>query len=104
MVSEIQKCDVLVVPSIQDNSPSVISESLMCGVPVIGAAVGGITEVLDEFGMQTFEVGNSLALAELICNFVPGNNINLANNAKETFSYPIIAMQYRKLYESLIST
>jgi glycosyltransferase involved in cell wall biosynthesis len=70
VVSEIQKCDVLVAPSIQDNSPSVISESLMCGVSVIGAAVGGITEILQEFGMPTFERGNSTELAKLIRNFV----------------------------------
>lgn len=104
VVSEIQKCDVLVVPSIQDNSPSVISESLMCGVSVIGAEVGGITEVLQEFGMPTFERGNSMELAKLIRNFVPGNNVSLANKAYKTFSYPIVAMQYRKLYETMIDS
>jgi glycosyltransferase involved in cell wall biosynthesis len=104
VVSEIQKCDVLVVPSIQDNSPSVISESLMCGVSVIGAAVGGITEILQEFGMPTFERGNSAELAKLIQNFVPVNNVNLANKANKTFSYPIVATQYKKLYETIMGS
>jgi len=102
IVSEILKSDILVVPSIQDNSPSVISESLMCGVPVIGAAVGGITELLEQFGMQTFKRGDTTELADLIQNFVPVNNTDLANRANDVFSYPIVAMQYQKLYETMI--
>ncbi len=40
--------DVLVVPSIWlENSPLVIHEALMAGVPVVGARIGGIPELVD---------------------------------------------------------
>lgn len=39
---------ILLVPSIQDNSPNVIHEAKQHGVPVIGARVGGIPELLSE--------------------------------------------------------
>jgi glycosyltransferase involved in cell wall biosynthesis len=41
--------DVLVVPSLWlENSPLVIQEAFMCGVPVIGARIGGIPELVDD--------------------------------------------------------
>ena len=40
--------DVLLVPSITDNSPNVIHEAKMIGIPVIGTRVGGIPELLSE--------------------------------------------------------
>jgi glycosyltransferase involved in cell wall biosynthesis len=100
---EIGKCSVLVVPSIQDNSPSVISESLMCGIPVIGAAVGGITEILQEFGMPIFPAGDADELASSIVNFQSVNTIETARKAREMFSYENIATQYSNLYASMIS-
>ena len=40
--------DYLLVPSKIDNSPNVIHEAKMNGIPIIAAAVGGITELLGE--------------------------------------------------------
>lgn len=40
--------DVLVVPSILDGRPNVVMEANACGVPVIGAAVGGIPELIED--------------------------------------------------------
>jgi glycosyltransferase involved in cell wall biosynthesis len=41
--------DVLVVPSLwPENSPLVIHEAFMAGVPVIGASTGGIVDLLDD--------------------------------------------------------
>lgn len=41
--------DVLVVPSLWlENSPLVIHEAFMCGVPVVGARTGGIPELVED--------------------------------------------------------
>jgi len=41
--------DCLLVPSRADNSPNVIHEAKVRGIPVIGSAVGGIPELLNDF-------------------------------------------------------
>lgn len=38
--------DLLVVPSLQDNLPNTILESIACGTPVVGFSVGGIPDVV----------------------------------------------------------
>ncbi|MDP2174939.1 MAG: glycosyltransferase [Bacteroidota bacterium] len=38
--------DYFIIPSIEDNLPNTVSESLLCGTPVIGFNVGGIPEMI----------------------------------------------------------
>ncbi len=38
--------DVFVIPSLEDNLPNTIVESLMCGTPVVGFTIGGIKEMI----------------------------------------------------------
>lgn len=40
--------DVSVVPSIEDNSPNTVVESLACGCPVVAFNIGGISEFVDD--------------------------------------------------------
>ena len=41
--------DVLVVPSLWlENSPLVIHEAFMAGIPVVGARIGGIADLVDD--------------------------------------------------------
>ena len=39
--------DVFVLPSLEDNLPNTIMESMACGVPSVGFKVGGIPEMID---------------------------------------------------------
>lgn len=39
--------DVIIIPSIQDNLPNTIMESLACGTPVVAFDVGGIHDMID---------------------------------------------------------
>jgi glycosyltransferase involved in cell wall biosynthesis len=38
--------DVFVIPSLQDNMPSTVLESMACGTPVVGFDVGGVAEMV----------------------------------------------------------
>jgi glycosyltransferase involved in cell wall biosynthesis len=104
MVRAIQSCDVIVVPSLQDNSPSVISESLMCGVPVIGSDVGGITELLLEFDLPIFENGKSEQLSDILRNFKPKQFDSTAQRRiREKFSPETSARKHLEIYTDLIA-
>jgi len=60
-------CDFVIVPSREDNQPSVGLESLACGTPVIGTRAGGIPEYVQEgiTGLLA-DVGDQIGLAERI--------------------------------------
>lgn len=60
-----REIDFLLVPSRMDNSPNVIHEARINGVPVIASAVGGITELLSHetdlwFDIESFNPSNLL--------------------------------------------
>jgi glycosyltransferase involved in cell wall biosynthesis len=46
LVQTLRRLDALVVPSLIDGRPNTIMEANACGVPVIGAPVGGIPEMI----------------------------------------------------------
>jgi glycosyltransferase involved in cell wall biosynthesis len=103
-VKAYNSCDVVVVPSIQDNSPSVVAEALMCGVPVIGTKVGGISEILDEFKLPTFEPKNPSSLVRALQVFVHNNlNFEITNMASQVFSYKSSSDGHRKIYENSLA-
>ena len=101
MIEELKKIRTLVVPSNQDNSPSVISEALAMGIPVIGSNVGGIPEMLRDFQLPIFEPGNYLQLALLLNESIPlSTTSEITSVASRKFSEKIIAQQLLKIYSS----
>lgn len=38
--------DIFIIPSLADNFPTVILESMICGIPVLGSTIGGIPELV----------------------------------------------------------
>jgi glycosyltransferase involved in cell wall biosynthesis len=50
--------DLFVTPSIAENSPLVVIESLTCGTPVLGSDVGGIPDLINEKNGAVFPVRN----------------------------------------------
>lgn len=93
--------DVLVVPSLQDNFPSVVIEALACGVPVIGSHTGGIPEVLIDFGMDTFEAGNISHLQSILESFkVRVISKDTLDEIRNRFSLRMSALRHKEIYKS----
>lgn len=65
--------DVFAIPSVEDNLPNTVMESLACGTPVAGFATGGIPEMVGHL-QEGFIApqGNSKALAEGIFEILEG--------------------------------
>jgi len=103
------KADLFIIPSLQDNLPNTVLESMACGIPVIGFATGGIPEMVDHrkngFLAPTGDVGG---LAEGIywCLENPERWKQLAENAREKmlwqYSNERIARRFMELYRKLL--
>ncbi|MGC3979004.1 MAG: glycosyltransferase [Paludibacteraceae bacterium] len=46
--------NVFIIPSIIDNLPNTVIESLLCGTPVVGFPVGGLTDIIQEWRKWLF--------------------------------------------------
>jgi glycosyltransferase involved in cell wall biosynthesis len=103
MAEMLSTVDLLVVPSNQDNSPSVIGEALSMGITVVGSRTGGITEILDDFRMPTFKVGEHDDLANKIMNLTElRQKEKIREQSKKYFSEEIIADKLFKIYKEAI--
>jgi glycosyltransferase involved in cell wall biosynthesis len=94
--------DLVVVPSNQDNSPSVIGEALSVGVPVIGSDAGGIPEVLRNFEMPVFPVGDVEKLTQLITSWKPQiERMTIREKAAKEFSEEVVGREMLNVYSNL---
>ncbi len=99
IAKELSKLDFLVVPSTADNAPSVISEALMCGIPVLGSSTGGIPEMIDNRNGMIFKSESADDLARKILSFkVPTTKKAIANSAKEKYGYSAVAENLMDYY------
>ena len=100
--------DIFVCPSLQDNLPNTILESLACGTPVVASAVGGIPEAVGEgIGGSLVPPGDPDSLGVEIIRLL-GNPRwlgQLAVSARERavtlFSQRGQAQRHIRLYEEL---
>ncbi|WP_299060591.1 glycosyltransferase [uncultured Polaribacter sp.] len=98
--------DVFVIPSLMDNLPNTVLESLMCGTPVIGFPVGGIPEMIQNGvnGLITKEISVG-ALIETINQFL--DNIykykreDIFKDAFDKYNLDIQAKAYENLFKSI---
>lgn len=101
--------DVFVIPSLEDNLPNTILESLSCGTPVVGFDVGGIPDLVEH------KINGYLAKYKSADDLMQGiywiykNNKNnwLGKNGRDkvvkNYNNTVIAKQYINLYESLLN-
>ena len=99
--------DLLVVPSLWlENSPLVIHEALMAGVPVVGSNIGGIPDLI-QHGRNglLFEAGNADALARLLKTVLADPALLTRLEAADTpiRSLDDDASEWERVYRQLVS-
>ena len=93
--------DVVIVPSLVDNSPNIIGESLASGCYVIGSDIGGIPEALLKFRMPVIDPFDSTDLLRKIIEAPLKKNAGrISHAARELFGYSKVSKQVLKLYEA----
>lgn len=99
MADLLQKIDLVVIPSTEDNFPSVIGECLASGKRIIGSSVGGIAEAMDDFSLPRFKANDVNELSNLI-EFEISNQTALIDREKahQEFSEKVYARIMMKLY------
>lgn len=81
----LQNLDVLILPSKLDGRPNIVMEANACGVPVIGAPVGGVPELISE-GNNGYLVDpkNTRRIAEILTGLAtdPGSLAALKQSSR----------------------
>lgn len=99
---------LFVIPSLQDNLPNTILESMLCGTPVVGFRTGGIPEMIDhKANGYLADFKSSEDLAEGMRWILSSQSYDkLSKKTREIvlkrFSRKASVEAHRQLYESLI--
>lgn len=100
--------DLFVIPSLMDNLPNTVLESLMCGTPVLGFPVGGIPDMIEHGRNGLLAKDLSVdSLANGINDFVKGkytfNSESIRDLAVSKYDQQIQASRYNELFKSILS-
>ena len=97
---------VFVSPSIEDNLPNTIMESMACGTPVIGFEVGGIPEMIDHQKngyLAQYKSAEDLAKG-IYWTLFESDYQALTNNSRkkvlDNYSEKVVAEKYKEVYKS----
>lgn len=99
--------DVFVIPSLMDNLPNTVLESLMCGTPVIGFPVGGIVDMIQHkkngLIVKDISVQSLLETLEEFLNLkVEFNSEEIRKNAVKKYDLDIQASEYIKIFNEIL--
>lgn len=109
IVSVYNSADVFVLPSLEDNLPNTIMESMACGVPCVGFQVGGIPEMIDHHrNGYVAALGNSADLATGIHWVLRETDYALLSQQAvqkvlSTYSQRAVAMAYIEVYNQALA-
>ena len=104
-----QQCDVLVLPSSTEALPSVITEAMLCGLPFVASAVGGIPEQANGFGVVLEDRSAesiAAALANVFDNYqdFQASGEAMSRYARQKYSIDTMVNQHLDLYAQLRGT
>ena len=107
LVDVYSESDLLIVPSLADNFPSVIIESQLLGLPVLATQVGGVPEIVvnGETGFLSDATSDALANALSSITIRKMNEVaeKAFNYAHTHFESSAVNAEYRKLYTKAVS-
>ncbi len=99
--------DVFVIPSLMDNLPNTVLESLMCGTPVIGFPVGGILDMIahGKNGLIVKEISVQ-SLVETFKEFIniqdQFDSQKIRKTAVQLYDLDVQALEYKKLFTTIL--
>lgn len=93
--------DVFVIPSIEDNFPNTILESLCCGTPVVGFNIGGCEGIKEGINGFKAELNSEDSLVTCInkCLNMTFNREKISQDSTARFNLQKQATGYYKVYE-----
>lgn len=100
--------DVFVIPSIEDNLPNTVLESICTGTPVIGYDIGGVPDMIqhEQNGLICNDVSGA-CLADAMDEFLSlGDKFDrdwIIEDAHNRYHEDLQAKRYHELYESVLS-
>jgi glycosyltransferase involved in cell wall biosynthesis len=103
-------CDLFVCPSLQDNLPNTVLESISCGTPVLSYAVGGLPDMVRPSisGLTVSPTGSPSALCQGLMDLVsdPEYLSRLRVTARElavsSYTLEMQAGRYHDLYSAVL--
>jgi len=98
--------DVFVAPSLQDNLPNTLVESLACGTPCVAFALGGMLDLIEHgvTGMLA-EPGDFDSLASRLFETLkqPPSRAGIRQKAMQAYEGKLVATQYSALYRNILA-
>ena len=107
MIDLYHKTDIFVMPSLDDNLPGTVMESLSCGTPVVAFKTGGIPDMIQhKKNGYLAEYGNATDLAAgiyWVMNNNKDNELGIYGNKfiREHFSENEVAIRYMELFREI---
>jgi len=102
------RCDLFVLPSLDEGFGLVIAEALFFGKPVVGTNVGGIPiQIVDGWNGFLVEPANSSQLAEKLKYLLSNEaeRLRMGKNGKtlaeKKFNWQTVATEYERMYYSM---
>jgi glycosyltransferase involved in cell wall biosynthesis len=102
-----QQADLFVLPSLGEALPSVVTEAMLCGTPVVVTSVGGIRDQVGDYGIVV-PPRDAKALAQAIRDVLSNygefqkRGEAMSQYAAQRFSIPAMVESHLELYRAVL--
>ena len=106
MARAMQHAHLFVLPTMSENLPCVVIESLCCGTPVVSMAVGGLPELVERSNGLLVTPSDPHALAEALADCIEGRFLfdrrAIAEAAQQRFSMERVGGSIDAVYDRVL--